>query len=311
MAFQPAVRQQEKARIGIAGPSGSGKTYSALLLASGLGGKIGMIDTEHRSSRLYAGNKGIPAFDVLDLGPPYSPERFIEALKEAVEAGYDVVIIDSASPEWNGTGGCLEINEQLAGTKYRGNTWSAWSETTPRHRKFIDAMLAAPVHLIVTMRSKTETAQVDNGGKKSVIKLGMKAEQRDGIEYEMTTFLDLSHEGHHAIATKDRSQLWANKDPSPITVASGAALRKWLDTGEAHEVAHIEPPAPRLTDADRASMLAGITAAGDLKALKSRFTAAYGLSEGDDDFRTAVIATKDERKAALDAFAPENKRVAV
>jgi hypothetical protein len=112
-------------------------------------------------------------------------------------------ILDSITHEWSGVGGCLEIVDKLSSTTFKGNSWGAWSQVTPRHRKFIDAMLQSSINIIVTMRSKMDTVQVDAGnGKKKVEKVGMKAEQRDGIEYEFTTVLDLTHD-NYAVRTKD------------------------------------------------------------------------------------------------------------
>ncbi|MFI8066898.1 AAA family ATPase, partial [Acinetobacter baumannii] len=109
---------------------------------SSLGKKIAVIDTENESASLYANEF---TFDTLPLKPPYSPERFAGAIHAAYNMGYEVLIIDSASHEWIGTGGCLEINDEAA-KRFKGNTWSAWSETTPRHRKFIDALLQTDMH---------------------------------------------------------------------------------------------------------------------------------------------------------------------
>lgn len=230
MAFAKATRKQAKLRLALTGPSGSGKTTAALLIAKGLGGKIACIDTERGSASLYS---DIVDFDVQELAPPHSPEAYIAAIREAESAGYDILIIDSASHEWNGVGGCLEINEKLAQTKFRGNTWSAWNETTPRHRKFIDALLQSNMHIICTGRSKTETTQTEENGKKKVTKLGMKVEQREGFEYEMTVVLDLTHENHFAIPSKDRTRLFSG-DPQQITVDTGKTLLAWLQSGAAY-----------------------------------------------------------------------------
>jgi hypothetical protein len=227
MHFQKAERRQAKLRLAITGPSGSGKTWGALQVARGLGGKIAVIDTERGSASLYT---HLAEFDVLELGAPYSPERFIEAIKAAEAAGYGVLIIDSASHEWNGVGGCLELVDRVASAKFKGNSWSAWNDVTPRHRAFLDAMLRSNLHIIATMRSKTETAQTEENGRKKVVKLGMKSEQRDGVEYEFTTVLDLSHEGHHAIASKDRTGLFTG-DPQPLCEATGRRLLVWLESG--------------------------------------------------------------------------------
>lgn len=230
MQFTKAERKKSKLRLALAGPSGSGKTYGALLVAKGLGGKIAVIDTEKGSASLYS---DLVDFDVLELEPPYSPSNYVAAVKLAEKCGYDVVIIDSITHEWTGSGGCLEMNEETAKVKYRGNTWSAWSDTKAKHRVFIDALLSCQAHIIVTMRSKTETAQVEVNGKKQVQKLGMKSEQNDGIEYEFTTVLDLIHDGNFALPSKDRTGLFApDCNPFKLSEDVGRKLAEWLDSGK-------------------------------------------------------------------------------
>ena len=229
MKFGKATRKKAKLRLALQGPSGSGKTYGALLIAKGLGGKIAVIDTERGSASLYS---NIVDFDVLELDPPYTPERFIEAMKAAEAAGYETLVIDSITHEWSGVGGCLELVDHVARSKYKGNSWSAWNDVTPRHRAFIDSMLRSSMHIIATMRSKTETAQTEGpNGKKQVVKLGMKAEQRDGFEFEFTTVLDIVHDGHYAMPSKDRTRLFADRDPHAITAETGKMLLEWLESG--------------------------------------------------------------------------------
>lgn len=238
MQFQKAQRRKARLRLGLTGPSGSGKTAGALMIAKGIGGRIALIDTEHESASLYSEPVRLtggavfepPEFDALNLSPPYAPERFIEAIQAAEAAEYDVLIIDGATPEWNGPGGCLELVDQIAAAKFKGNSWSAWNEITPRHRKFLDAILRSTMHIIVTVRSKTETAQTEENGRKRVVRLGMKAEQRDGLEYELTTVMDLIHDGHYATATKDRTGLFVG-DPHPLSEATGSMLLDWLENG--------------------------------------------------------------------------------
>jgi hypothetical protein len=258
MQFTKAVRKRARLRLALTGPSGSGKTYGALMAAKGLGGKIAVIDSEHGSASLYA---HLLEFDTLELHPPYTPERYIAAIKAAEQAGYDVIVIDSTTHEWSGSGGCLELNETTAKAKFSGNTWSAWNETTPRHRAFIDAMLQSSAHIIATGRSKTETAQQEGtNGRKKVVKLGMKTEQRDGFEYEFTVVLDIVHDGHFATASKDRTGLFTG-DPQPITEQTGVKLREWMESGAEPPAA---PPAPALMDPSRiADWCAAIEAAGE------------------------------------------------
>lgn len=256
MQFTKAVRKRAKLRLALTGPSGSGKTYGALMIAKGLGGKIAVIDSEHGSASLYC---HLCDFDTLELAPPYSPERYVAAIKAAEKAGYDVIVIDSTTHEWSGSGGCLETNEELAKAKFKGNTWSAWNETTPRHRAFIDAMLQSSAHIIATGRSKTETAQTEDNGRKKVVKLGMKTEQRDGFEYEFTVVLDIVHDSHYATASKDRTGLF--QQPVVISEQTGVTLKDWLDAGA-------EPPPPLSADVVQ-NYLAQIAACSDLDELRT------------------------------------------
>lgn len=228
LQFKKAKRSASKLRLALQGASGSGKTYGALLLAKGLGGRIAVIDTERGSASLYADDPVMPEFDVLELGAPFTPEKYIEAINAAAEAGYDVLVIDSTTHEWSGSGGCLELNDAIARSKYRGNTWSAWSEITPRHRAFVDAMLTAPLHIIATMRSKTDTVQDEVNGRKVVKKVGMKAEQRDGMDYEYTIVFDLVCDGHIANVSKDRTAMF--KDPVVLSEEIGKKIKSWLES---------------------------------------------------------------------------------
>lgn len=295
--FKKAERKKAKLRLGLTGPSGSGKTYSALLLARQLGKKIAVMDTENGSASLYT---HLCDFDVLELQAPYTPERFIEGIKAAEEAGYDVLIIDSITHEWSGPGGCLEINEKLAQAKYKGNTWSAWNETTPRHRKLLDTIISSGMHIITTLRSKTETVQ---GEGKKVFKLGMKSEQRDGFEYELSVVLDITHGEHAAIASKDRTGLFTGKDPAPITDATGKALLNWLNSGADYKP---EPPQPTnvtlAKDDVYAKAHATIMAAKDtafLQKIADRIMERQAQGELKEDDATTLLALCESQQAAL------------
>lgn len=281
--IRKAKRSATKLRLLLTGPSGSGKTYGGLLVAKGLGGKrTVVIDTEQGSSDLY---DSLHEFDVIDLVPPFTPERYIEAIDAAEAAGADCIIIDSISHEWNGKGGCLELVDEIARAKFKGNSWSAWSELTPRHRAFIDRMLRSSAHIIATGRAKTETAQVDDHGRKKVVKLGMKLESRDGAEYEFTTVLDIVHDGHFAVASKDRTGIFS-ADPKPITVQTGKAIAAWLEGGHA-----VEPPAPPAKPDAEALALEAIAGAESIDALEEVRSRIIGSKKLDD-------AAKERLKAA-------------
>lgn len=233
--LRKATRQKTKLRVGLAGPAGSGKTYSALLLASGMAdwSKIALIDTENGRGDLYAHLGG---YNVLTLVAPFTPERYIAAIAECEKAGMEVIIIDSISHEWEGKGGCLESNEIVAQTRCKGNTWAAWRFTTPRHQNFLQAILTSSCHVITTARSKTKT-EMDEVTKK-VKKLGLEPITRGGFDYEVTLHFCLEREGHYAIADKDNTEMYLDKDPIVITPEVGKAIKEWCEMG----VEPISPP---------------------------------------------------------------------
>ena len=190
MAFRKATKTASKARIALKGPSGSGKTVTSLLFAHALadGGPIGVIDSEHGSSEKYAGESihGVTFdFDVCPLAS-YHPDRYIEAMHDAAD-DYAVLVIDSISHAWGGKDGVLEQVDQAA-AKFGGNKFAGWSVGTPLHTRFIEEMLSVKPHLITTMRSKMGFAQ--DG--KEIVKVGMQAVQRDGIEYEFDIVGEMS-----------------------------------------------------------------------------------------------------------------------
>jgi hypothetical protein len=293
--IRKARRSATKLRLLLTGPSGAGKTWGALQIAKGMGGKTVVIDTEEGSSDLY---DHLHDFDVIDLRPSFSPERYIEAIKAAEEAGYEVIVIDSVTHCWSGPGGCLEILEDVAKAQFRGNTWSAFSVITPRWRAFVDAILRSPAHVICCGRSKTETAQVDDHGKKKVAKLGMKIEARDGLEFEFTLVLDLIHDGHYATVSKDRTGLFAG-DPKPITVETGERLAAWLAGG----TPTVTPPSEKYLQA--AAFIGKAATDADLRKATKAIDGYVVAGQLTSDEWSRLTDAINERLAAIETTAGE------
>ncbi|UZH56328.1 AAA family ATPase [Salinimicrobium tongyeongense] len=226
MKLQQAQRSQVKLRIGLSGPSGYGKTYSALLLAYGITqdwGKVAVIDTENNSASLYSHLGG---FNVLTLEEPYSPQRYIEAIKVCEAATMEVIIIDSISHEWSGKGGCLEMHEQL------GGRFQDWAKVTPHHNSFVDALLQSNAHIITTTRRKVDySLDRDMNGKTKVMKLGTKEITREGYEYELTVNFELINDNHLVNASKDRTGLFMDKPEFIINASTGKKLKTWCTEG--------------------------------------------------------------------------------
>lgn len=248
--FKKAERKRVKLKIAITGPSGSGKTYSALRIATGLGGKIAVIDTENGSASLYSDKF---KFDVLELTPPFVTEKYNEAIRLAVEAGFDVLIIDSITHAWAGEGGLLEQKEQLD-ARGRGNSYTNWGSITKKHESFKSSLLHSDIHLIVTMRSKQDYALVEKEGKQTPQKMGLAPIQREGMEYEFTTVFDVAM-NHEAASSKDRTNLFDGKILK-LSEQTGKAFLDWLSTGKEVDpiVVPEEKPSPPTENSKPASV---------------------------------------------------------
>jgi hypothetical protein len=228
--FTKATKSEAKGRIALSGASGSGKTYTALLWAEVManGGDIAFIDTERASAKLYADRFN---FYTLSMTPPYHPERLIEALKDAEEAGFACVVIDSLSHFWAGSGGVLEIVDE-AKSRFKGNTHAAWQVGTPLQQRMVDAILGYDGHVLATMRAKTEWAMDNENGRISPRKIGLAPQQRDMIEYEFTLMLDIDID-HRASISKTRCELLADRTFSADeTVEAAHLFKSWLEAGE-------------------------------------------------------------------------------
>jgi len=230
--FQPASKQQARARVAFSGSSGSGKTYWSLAWASVLaeGNKVAFIDTERGSASLYADQF---AFDVLEMRPPFHPDRLVEALQEATKAGYRAVVVDSLTHFWSGQGGTLEIVDQ-ASSRFKGNTHAAWQVGTPIQQRMVDALLGFEGHLIATMRAKTEwVMEPDERGRVTPRKVGLAPQQRSDIEFEFTMMMEIEASSHRASVSKSRFADFADKVFAPNECHSSAEqFLGWLKSGK-------------------------------------------------------------------------------
>lgn len=244
--IQQAVREKIYAKVALMAPSGGGKTYSALRMATGMleklkeldpngdkgllkNGKILMVNSESSRGRYYANEF---TYDIADITAPFSPEKYIEFINEAVKLNYPILILDGTSPEWEGRGGCLDLHRQ-AGGRYQD-----WSVVTPRHDKFLFAISDSPIHIIATMRGKDQYVMTnEDGGQVAVKKLGIGAKQREGFEYEFTVSFLLDQATNMAIPQKDNTHLFENEGAFILTEIDGVRIIEWANSGEAEYVA--------------------------------------------------------------------------
>lgn len=278
-----AVREHIYTKIALMAPSGGGKTYSALRLAKGMADEIEhltgkkarilMANTEGARGKYYANEFD---YDIIDLEAPYNPELFIDAINYAVEEKYDIFIMDSTSPEWDGPGGCLEL-QQKAGGKYQD-----WKTVTPRHDRFINALATSPIHILATMRGRDQyEVEKDDRGRTSVKKIGVGAKQRDGFEYEFTCTFIVDQKTHTADVQKDNTHIFENDPAMVLTESHGERIIKWANESD------VDPVREKF-EAEKAKV--------DLDELKKEVIT----------LATPLMKTKKEEAMKVIAMAPES-----
>lgn len=224
--FKKAVRENVWLKIGITGTSGSGKTYSALRVATGLASKcnsdIAFISTE-KSRTLYYADKF--DYDVLEL-ESYATESYINAINEAVRAGYKVIVIDSLSHGWQ------YMNDQHS--KMKGNSFQNWGLLKPKWQNLMRSILGSPAHVFVLSRAKTEWAMEDKNGKSTPTKVGLGTEGDKQQDYEYTISFMLQQGTHVASVDdggKDNTGLYDGQY-NMLTEEDGIKLYNWANSGQ-------------------------------------------------------------------------------
>ncbi|AND64485.1 AAA family ATPase [Flavobacterium covae] len=223
MQLRQSERRKAKIKMALQGSAGAGKSYSSLLLAQGLTNgdlsKVAIIDTENGSADLYAhlGN-----YNVLTLTPPFTPDNYIKAIDVCEKAGIEVIIIDSISHCWDYL---LDYHSSLA-----GNSFTNWAKIKPLEKAFMDKILQCDAHVIATMRTKQDYVLNQKDGKFIPEKVGLKAVQRDGLDYEFTIVFDVDIK-HFAVSSKDRTGLFMGKPEFVINSATGRKILEWCNSG--------------------------------------------------------------------------------
>lgn len=306
--FNIEVAEREGARLvfGIAGISGSGKTYTALQMAWGLANydasKVGLICTENRRGRLYSdilvdASGKVHKFKVIDFTPPFSPQRYIEAIQAFVDAGIEVLVIDSVSHEYEGQGGIEDI-------AHAGNSRNPeWNKAKREHKSFMSALLQSPVHVIACLRAREKVKLEKRDGKTEYVPQGVMAIQEKNFTFELTASLMMWNGGHQREVLKCPAELvpifgnageWAE---GYLTHEHGKRLRDWVDGGK-----HLDPEIQRARDVLQMACEQGLAAMqaewGKLpkkaqKALKDDGTL--------DALKASAQAFDDQRKGAPEA----------
>jgi hypothetical protein len=241
-------------KVLMAGTSGSGKTFSALRMATGMAqeigkrtgkkGKILFLETESGRGLYYAEEFDFDYMELKEIkrtdedydeyrkffpkiDEPFSPENYIAVLRYAVDNDYDIIVMDSLTHEWSGKGGILDSANMMT-----GDNFTKWKILTPRHNNFLYEVIKSPIHVVATVRSKTDYAIEENNGKKQIKKVGLGNIQRDEIEFEYTVSLKIDNKTHVAESDKDNTHLFDSRS-FIVTEEDGSKLIEWANTGSA------------------------------------------------------------------------------
>lgn len=311
LEFHKAVRKASPMLLGVSGVSGSGKTLTALLLAAGIAGpngKVGMVDTENGRGVMYADDSLVMAalpggYDIIQLDPLYSPERYVEAIEAAEKAGINVLVIDSTTHEWEGLGGCAEIAEK---NKLRG--MPNWAMAKREHKRFMNRCLSSKMHIIFCLRAREQTKIVKIDGKETFVPQGIQAICEKNTTFELLIHFEIDQKTHEANAAKVPRAL-AGLFPTPrlLTKEDGAQIQKWNSTGKA--LAPDEQIRKRATAAAEEGMKAyqtfwgGITPA-ERKLLAEAHIENKKIADRVDAEMAAMAAEEDGDRPHYDDFPP-------
>lgn len=238
------AKEESKLRLAITGPTGSGKTFTALTLAKTLAGgdinKVFVLDTEKGSAKKYSDEFGVLTGTELSSFHPALYEEAIEYVNQHPE--FEVLVIDSLSHAWSGTGGVLDQADMIAKRNKSANSFAAWKEATPMQNALIDAILSCRCHVIVTMRSKMEyiLEAVERNGRTTSVprKVGMAPVQRDDVQYEFDVIMDMDLDNSGSIV-KTRCAKLAGEVIRKPGQKLAKVLLDWVSGG----VPHVSEPA--------------------------------------------------------------------
>jgi len=245
--LRKAITSEAKPLIGLYSESGCGKTHSSLLLAKGYAGSMAdvcMIETESGRGEAWADDPVVGGYSVISMRASFSPKEYGDAIAAAEKSGAKVLIVDSASHEWEGVNGVLGMAAQNQADGKKGPL--VWQQPKMQHaREFMLRLTQTPIPLvIVCMRAKytmeeIKPAHVERwkaaGAQGKPPKVGewvrstdLSPKQSEDILYEMFVhgWIDREHAFHGTKYTRDvLRQVF--KDGEPITVETGKRLSAW------------------------------------------------------------------------------------
>lgn len=256
MQIKKATRKNKKLRMSISAPPGGGKTLGSLIMArqiAGSEGKILVFDTEFGRASLHAdrfdfdvvewGAEEVEAIqkrraagekiDTIDINPP-TVKDYIRFIQLGEANGYDVLVIDSATPEWED----IKKRQQDYKKKLK-NDYAAWGPALKDHAGFVNKVLYSSCHIILTIRAKEKHEITDD---RKVVSLGVGEEQQKDLRFFMDFVFAISDRSTHEVSVEKAPPEIMEKYEGVSQVLNSTmvqTIKTWLEEGIPAETADL------------------------------------------------------------------------
>lgn len=309
--IRPALGTNAKPIIALYGLPASGKTKTALLIAKGFiddMSKVVMIETERGRGEAYAKDAQVGGYLVRPIVDDFSPKQYGDAIQDAEKAGAKVLIIDSASHEWEGLGGVLAMAAANEEKGWKGQV--VWTKPKMQHqREFVGRLLQSSFDLvIICCRAKYLMVEYLDDNKKKQMKRDDKPTpiQSDQFLGEVFAYgwLDEEH-NYHAVRYTDDSLIQVLRNNKPLDIDSGRRLAEWDKSRAAgyEEIDHTQELKKLLKEANiQESELLAIAKRSDLRQISDIGKAKAWIEKNKRALHQETMQSGQETMSADEAF---------
>lgn len=271
ITIEPATRRGMRLLLSFYGLSETGKTLSALKVAAGIEldpRKRALLDTE-------GGQRGRAYVDHIDGGylygaltPPFTPERYMEAVADFEAAGVNVLVIDSVSHAWFAEGGVLDMVESST----LSNDMAKWKAPKRRLAKLTNRMLSSDMHIILCSRARQPLIDNGKGANPRYTPGPVTPIQEKTLRYDMTIMAQMLGDGRFTVTAPAGKcpgalrEVFSHDENGVMNEEMGRRLAAWVQAqgGKSPEIRKLELDATEAAEggADKLKhFLSGLTEA--------------------------------------------------
>lgn len=225
MDFTPKANKRHPVKLSLAlgGRPGAGKTTALLQIATAITKpeKVYIIDTEDRVHFAAEQFPGVQVFALKD----HHPNNFLGAIDYAVKNGFECVVIDSFSDEWDGSNGVLQLVDSQGGDKIR-----AWGKLTPLHNKVYDAVFEPQIHTLMSVRLEDKLSDGVVNGRPGKVSTVVPTQRKD-FPYKVNNYAEIDS-SHKICFSKCLWDQMVNVEIPEVSQGFVDALLNWANAGK-------------------------------------------------------------------------------